>query len=958
MDFDPGANDFVLCPCGAARREDPGRRRFTTLGGGGTGTTSRSHIGRLHADGTVEADFDPGPRGTDGPSPFTPFGLRALALQPDGKILVGGYFTYFAGHGGTGTTPRNHIARLLPDGSLDADFDPGANGGVFSLAVQPDGKILVGGAFTTLGGGGTGTTPRSYLARLHPDGSLDTTFNPGADNIVQALALQPDGKILVGGSFTMLGGGGIGTTIRNRLGRLHADGSLDADFNPGANVGVNAVALQSDGKILVGGAFTTLGGGGTGTSTRNRIGRLHADGTLDATFNPGANDTVNVFAVQSDGQILVGGFFTGLGGELGSTLRFKIGRLRQDGSLDADFNPGANATVFALAIAPDGQILVGGVFTMLGGGSNGTTPRHRIGRLHADGSLDSAFNPGANDVVLAVAVQPDAKPLVGGLFTTLGGGGTGTTPRNWIGRLTTTDAAIQRLSVSCPGCVPSIAGAVQSQVTWARSGAGPEVERVTFEASSDGMTYAPAGSATRVAGGWQATLTGVSNANWLVRARGYYTTGIENASGSIVESIRQVYLACPTIAPTSLPAGNAGVPYTATLTAPGALGVVTFSVTGALPAGLILSSGGTLSGTPTQAGTFLLTVTATDQSSGCSGSQAVTLPISPTGPLMTLDKTSLRFGAVTTGTTFVSQTASQVVRLTQSGAGSVTWTATPSQAWLQVSPASGSGSADLSISVVSVPGLPVGSSVAGAITLTVTGASNAPGPIAVTLDLILNGLSTTPIGAVDTPLENTTGVTGAIPFTGWALDDVERDARDGVPGGGQRGSGAARSELRRCGADLPGVRGVHRRGTAGRGHVLLDLSDEHARGLGLHGADEHAAQPGERDVSVRHVCGGPRRAHDAARHADDDVRECERDETVRGDRYADAGWRGVGGRLSGVRLGAVAGGARGSAGRGHGDRPGQRRDGGEPRGLGGAARPDARRSRGIRGSTRRSASTP
>ena len=76
---------------------------------------------------------------------------------------------------------------------------------------------------------------------------------------------------------------------------------------------------------------------------------------------------------------------------------------------------------------------------------------------------------------------------------------------------------------------------------------------------------------------------------------------------------------------------------------------------------------------------------------------------------MALDKTSLRFGAVTTGAAFVSQTAAQVVRLTQSGAGTVTWTATPNQPWLQVSPASGSGSADLSISVVSVPGLPVGS---------------------------------------------------------------------------------------------------------------------------------------------------------------------------------------------------------------------------------------------------------
>jgi hypothetical protein len=145
----------------------------------------------------------------------------------------------------------------------------------------------------------------------------------------------------------------------------------------------------------------------------------------------------------------------------------------------------------------------------------------------------------------------------------------------------------------------------------------------------------------------------------------------------------------------------------------------------------------------------------------------------PLAATLTLDKTSLRFAAVTTGTAFLSQTAAQVVRLTQSGTGTVTWTATSNQPWLQVSPASGSGSANLSISVVSVVGLPVGSAVTGAITLTLTGASNTAGPIAVTLILIPNGTSAGPFGFVDTPLDNTTGVTGAIPFTGWALDDVE-----------------------------------------------------------------------------------------------------------------------------------------------------------------------------------------
>src|SRR5947199_10171369 len=85
---------------------------------------------------------------------------------------------------------------------------------------------------------------------------------------------QADGKILVAGDFTTLGGGGTGTTVRNKVGRLNPDGTLDTSFDPGANLAVLALAIEADGKILVGGNFTTIGDGGTGTTPRNSIGRL------------------------------------------------------------------------------------------------------------------------------------------------------------------------------------------------------------------------------------------------------------------------------------------------------------------------------------------------------------------------------------------------------------------------------------------------------------------------------------------------------------------------------------------------------------------------------------------------------------------------------------------------------------------------------------------------------------
>jgi hypothetical protein len=144
----------------------------------------------------------------------------------------------------------------------------------------------------------------------------------------------------------------------------------------------------------------------------------------------------------------------------------------------------------------------------------------------------------------------------------------------------------------------------------------------------------------------------------------------------------------------------------------------------------------------------------------------------PTGPLVVLDKPNLQFGVTTAGTAFATTTPAQVVRLIQSGSGTVTWTASASQPWLTVSPASGTGSATFSVSVKPGAGVPVSGTVSGAITFNVVGASNSPGSVTVTLSTYPTGTSAAAFGAFETPLNLATNVNGSIPVTGWALDDV------------------------------------------------------------------------------------------------------------------------------------------------------------------------------------------
>ena len=322
---------------------------FTSYNG-----TAISRVARINIDGSLDGGF--------APSSGANLQVNALALASGGDTYIGGQFTTFNGTG------RNRIARVNSDGTLDAGFAPGTgfNNTVTGIAVQGDGKVICVGDFTSFNG-----TGRNRVARLNDDGTLDTGFNPGtgANFLVTSVALQSDGDILIGGFFNNYNG----TTVV-ALARLNSDGSLDTAHNfggSGLNNAVYCIALQSDGKALIGGDFTTYNGTG-----RNRIARLNTDGTLDSGFSPGtgANNLVQAITIQSDDAVVIGGDFTTFNG----STHNRLARMSQTGSEDTGWTSGAGSTVHTLTWMPEGRIVVGGLFTGLAGGS-----RNRLGRLVA-----------------------------------------------------------------------------------------------------------------------------------------------------------------------------------------------------------------------------------------------------------------------------------------------------------------------------------------------------------------------------------------------------------------------------------------------------------------------------------------------------------------------------------------------------------------------------------------------
>ena len=377
----------------------------------------------LNSDGTINTQFA---SNVDNKFLYYYAGYTGI-LTSTNKIIIGGSFDSYGG-----ITGRNRVVALNLDGTLDSVFTAAAsdnnrfNTEVRSISENSSANLIISGYFTNY----AGNVDRNYITVLNSSGSLLSSI---ADNVsskkvkltgtIETTAIQIDGKILMGGSFSNYSGISGLTCLM----RLNADKTLDSSFNSNIlskiNSTVHVIKIQANGQILIGGSFSTYGN----TSSRNYLVRLNQDGTVDNDFCSNASDgskfnsVVTCMEVQPDGKILVGGSFNNYGGVSG---RSYLVRLNADGTLDESFMANAvdgqkiNSVLYDVKVDSNGKILIGGAFNSYAG----TSGRNHFIRLNSDGTVDSSFCANSSDSskfggdVRSICVQSDGKILVGGAF--------------------------------------------------------------------------------------------------------------------------------------------------------------------------------------------------------------------------------------------------------------------------------------------------------------------------------------------------------------------------------------------------------------------------------------------------------------------------------------------------------------------------------------------------------------
>ena len=483
--------------------------------------------------------------------------LFAVAVQPDGKIIIGGFFNVVAG------VPRNGLARLNADGSLDPTFVPppfsqGDLVAPLKIIVQPDGKILVAGNDFRIGG-------TIYpLIRLNADGSLDASFAlPTTGSAIYGLALQPDGKILIGGDFSA-----INMIERRIIARLNPNGTLDTTFGiglPNANHSgrANAIAIQPDGKIIAGGGlFVTVG-----ATTFNNVVRLNPNGAPDTSFSVAGDslDTVQAIIVQADGKIYLGGNSSGNTGS-----RNSLTRVNANGSVDSSYNStvALGGSIYDLLQEPSGKVIAVGNFC--------ATPFDQgctISRFNTNGSRDPFYpitagctNQGPDNTPLALARQTDGKILVGGRFQTVS-----CFARQRIVRLQSDSLPpiIPNISIGNVSLNEGNSGTTAFNFTVSLSAATTQTVTVNY-ATADGTATAPtdyqaaSGTLTFAPGEISKTATVLVNGDTTVEPNETFTVNLSGAVNGIIlggtgtGTIINDDVCAYSISPTSLTIGASG----------------------------------------------------------------------------------------------------------------------------------------------------------------------------------------------------------------------------------------------------------------------------------------------------------------------------------------------------------------------------------------------------------------
>lgn len=410
----------------------------TFLMGGSFGTytnSARNLLAVLNTDGTLVESFNA--------QKSANASVDVVTTQTDGKVLIGGQFTSYDGF------LSHHIARLNIDGSIDQTFNSGfiITGIVNAITLQPDGKIVV--VYNPLAWDSNST---GKIVRLNTDGSIDATFNTTINSTVDCILLLPDGKIMISGNYIS----SCNMTPVNKLFRLNSDGTLDLSFNPGSGPSdyVKGMLLQADGKLILHGNFLNYN-----NTYCHFAARINPDGSLDETFNlgSGVNNSINTIAQQIDGRLIVSGFFNSYNG----IQNPGIIRIFPDGTLDPTFsatNVNSNLGVHQLTIGSDGSVFFITYFDPF----NLLTNVGTINRLKPNGSYDPSFIQGntSDFTMKTFALQSDGKILIGGFFQQYNNEG-----RNCLVRIENYPIEPEITAFTVPSIVDSCTGSVYFSVT-------------------------------------------------------------------------------------------------------------------------------------------------------------------------------------------------------------------------------------------------------------------------------------------------------------------------------------------------------------------------------------------------------------------------------------------------------------------------------------------------------------